>query len=91
MIIFQVEKTKYHTLAVIWLFHPFQIKLQNPSNKPVLYQAVVAGDGSRDFILPQGNYIQVSTHNFIACDGEKSLHKFQILFFHENSKKILME
>ena len=64
-------------MVVLSLFHPFQIKLQNPSNKPIIYQAVVAGDGSRDFILPQGNYIQVSTHNFLCAIVKDSCTNFK--------------
>ena len=36
-----------------------QIRLSNPSSKPVTYQALIAGHDAKDFTLPKGNVISV--------------------------------
>lgn len=37
-----------------------QVRLQNPSTKPLVYQVLLAGKDAGDFRLPMGEVIQVS-------------------------------
>lgn len=37
-----------------------QVRLQNPSTKPLVYQVLLAGRDAGDFQLPMGDIIQVS-------------------------------
>ena len=37
-----------------------QVRLQNPSTKPLVYQVLLAGKDAADFYLPMGDTIQVS-------------------------------
>ena len=41
-------------------FLDLQVRLQNPSTKPLVYQVLLAGKDSGDFRLPMGETIQVS-------------------------------
>ena len=43
----------------VYLFVFYQIKLQNPSNKPIVYQATIVGEHADQFSLPQGSQVQV--------------------------------
>ena len=43
----------------LFAFFP-QVRLQNPSTKPLLYQVLLAGKDAADFHLPMGDTIQVS-------------------------------
>lgn len=37
----------------------FQVQLSNPSNKPLVYHAIIAGKDARDFHLPKGDIITI--------------------------------
>lgn len=36
-----------------------QVKLSNPSSKPLVYQILLAGRDARDFVVPKGGYVTV--------------------------------
>ncbi|XP_022089961.1 cilia- and flagella-associated protein 47-like isoform X2 [Acanthaster planci] len=37
-----------------------QVRLTNPSNKPLMYHAMIAGRDARDFTLPKGNTVNIA-------------------------------
>lgn len=37
----------------------FQVQLSNPSNKPLVYHAIIAGQDARDFDLPKGGIVTI--------------------------------
>ncbi|CAI9608106.1 unnamed protein product, partial [Staurois parvus] len=37
-----------------------QVRLKNPSSKPLVYNATVVGRESADFLLPKGNTITIA-------------------------------
>ena len=39
------------------------MRLSNPSNKPLTYNAICAGPDSRDFCLPKGNCVSIAPKN----------------------------
>ncbi|PFX34680.1 Calponin-likey domain-containing protein 2 [Stylophora pistillata] len=47
-------------LRHIGLDYDIQVRLQNPSTKPLVYQALLVGKDAADFRLPMGDTIQVS-------------------------------
>ena len=46
----------------MFLFFPFshfQVKLSNPSSKPLVYQVLLAGHDAQDFRVPKGDFVSI--------------------------------
>lgn len=48
-------------LSVLFL----QVKLSNPSSKPLVYRALIAGLDSRDFCLPKGDSVSIGAKSSV--------------------------
>jgi len=47
-----------------------QIKLSNPSSKPLIYQAIVSGRDARHFILPRGRLTTIAPRSSVSVTVE---------------------
>lgn len=46
-------------MKCLYTFTLHQVRLTNPSNKPLTYHAMVAGRDARDFTIPRGSQVMI--------------------------------
>lgn len=51
--------SKDKSITMFWDRFYLQVRLQNPSTKPLVYQVLLAGRDAADFRLPMGDTVQV--------------------------------
>lgn len=63
---------KYSSKSVFqWVLNlTFQVKLSNPSSKPLQYQVMVAGHDARDFIIPKGDHVSIPPRSTLHLNVE---------------------
>lgn len=52
------------------MYSYFQVKLSNPSGKPLVYQVEIAGTDARDFRVPKGEFVTIPPKSTLPLSVE---------------------
>lgn len=63
-------KNMYVIILPTCYFIYYQVKLSNPSGKPLVYQVLIAGHDARDFRVPKGDSVSIAPRSSLHLNVE---------------------